>query len=149
MLTSVVNPKTLYFVLITLFELQNLDVQVKMSTVQVPEVSNTTEPSLNMDMLVSKIEMAQATVGVNKAVPMLVGPITMARIASLSAIDVPMFVQKLVPVYTDLLGKLAAMKVCSSVCGCVMLSSCSYVASLRSALLVTGLHTRSCISCKC
>lgn len=78
---------------------------------QVPEVSNTTTPSLNTDMLLSKIEMAQATVGATCAVPMLVGPITMARLAKLTGIDVPAFTAKLVPVYQQLLTKLASMKV--------------------------------------
>lgn len=76
-----------------------------------PEVSNTTTPALNLDMLVNKIEMAQATVGVEKAVPMIIGPITMARLAKLTDIDVPTFVQKLIPVYQELLSKLSAMKV--------------------------------------
>ena len=74
-------------------------------------MDNTTTLSLNTEMLLSKIEMAQATVGVERAVPMLVGPITMARLAKLSNISVANFVAKLVPVYQTLLAKLASMKV--------------------------------------
>lgn len=78
---------------------------------QVPEIDASTAPALNMDMLSAKLEMAQATVGVQKAVPIIVGPVTMARLANLSGIDVPTFTQKLMPVYTELLSKLTAMNV--------------------------------------
>ena len=71
-----------------------------------------------MDMLLNKIEMAQATVGVERAVPMLVGPITIARLAKLTNISVPDFTAKLVPVYQQLLAKLASMKVTSFDCVC-------------------------------
>lgn len=78
---------------------------------QVPEVSNTTAPTLDADFLLSKLQMAQQTVGVESAVPMVIGLITMARLAKLTNIDVPTFVQKLIPLYQELLKKLSATKV--------------------------------------
>jgi hypothetical protein len=65
-------------------------------------------------MLLSKVKMAQETVEKQRAVPMVIGPLTVARLAKLTDIDVPSFVQKLVPVYEELLAKLAALEVRSS-----------------------------------
>ena len=74
-------------------------------------MDNTTTPVLNTEMFFSTFEMAQAMVGAERAVPMLVGPITLARLSKLTDISVADFVAKLIPVYQTLLAKLSSMKV--------------------------------------
>ena len=84
---------------------------VKRGSVQVPEISAAMEPRLDASAVVEKVKRAQAAVGAARAVPMLVGPITMARLASLDGTTVPQVVAKLQPLFEDLLKQLAQMKV--------------------------------------
>jgi 5-methyltetrahydropteroyltriglutamate--homocysteine methyltransferase len=78
---------------------------------QVPEVSDTVQPKLEAQALLNKVKRAQQALGTGTAVPMIIGPVTMARLSSLSKIDVPGLVSKLVPLYQDLLKQLKALSV--------------------------------------
>jgi hypothetical protein len=77
----------------------------------VPEISNTTAPKLEASTLLAKVKRAQAILGNGTAVPMIIGPVTMARLASLTNIDIPTVVSKLVPLYQDLLKHLKDLSV--------------------------------------
>lgn len=76
-----------------------------------PEISAATVPKLDATTLVAKIQRAQQVLGKGVAVPMIIGPITMARLASLSNTTIPEVVNKLMPVYKQLLQQLAALGV--------------------------------------
>jgi 5-methyltetrahydropteroyltriglutamate--homocysteine methyltransferase len=78
---------------------------------QVPEISKETSPKLDSASLVAKIKRAQQALGKEVAVPMIIGPITMARLATLTNTTIPEVVNKLMPVYKQLLQELAALGV--------------------------------------
>jgi Cobalamin-independent synthase, N-terminal domain len=79
--------------------------------VQVPEISTATQPKLAADALLAKVQRAQAALGKGHAVPMVIGPLTMARLAALDGIDVAGVVTKLTPLYVELLKKLDGLGV--------------------------------------
>ena len=81
-----------------------------------PEISRKTEPKLDTTTLLALVQRAQATLGASKAVPMLLGPITLARLATLEDTSVEDVVAKLQPVYQQLLQRLAELKVRCSTC---------------------------------
>lgn len=78
---------------------------------QVPEINASLAPKLAPEALLQKVQRAQKQLGAAAAVPMLIGPVTMARLAKLDGIDVAGVVQKLLPLYQELLQKLKALKV--------------------------------------
>ena len=79
---------------------------------QVPEISKGMAPRLNADNLLALVKRSQQVLGKERAVPMLVGPITMARLAKLEGTSVGEVVKGLVPAYQELLRLLGGLQVC-------------------------------------
>ena len=85
------------------------------NVMQVPEISGASKPKLDASVLTALVKRAQASLGKQAAVPMIIGPITMARLATLTDTDVPAVVKKLTPLYTQLLKELSGLGVRASV----------------------------------
>ena len=81
------------------------------NVMQVPEISGASKPKLDASVLTALVKRAQASLGKQAAVPMIIGPITMARLATLTDTDVPAVVKKLTPLYTQLLKELSGLGV--------------------------------------
>lgn len=75
-------------------------------SVQVPEISEATKPKANPAALLDKVKRGQAAVGTAAAVPMLVGPVTIARLAQLDGVSIQQCVDMLLPAYMELLAEL-------------------------------------------
>jgi 5-methyltetrahydropteroyltriglutamate--homocysteine methyltransferase len=84
----------------------------------VPEISESTVPVLNPAQILAKIKLGQATVGKEAAVPMVVGPVTIARLAKLSGTTIAAVIDSLLPLYVDLLTQIKALGVSSMHSSC-------------------------------
>lgn len=81
------------------------------AVVQVPEISAATKPKANAAALLDKVKRGQAAVGKAAAVPMLIGPVTIARLSQLDGITIPQCVEMLLPAYSQLLAELKSLGV--------------------------------------
>lgn len=79
--------------------------------VQVPEISAATKPAADPAALLDRVKRGQAVVGKKAAVPMLIGPVTMARLAQLEGISISQCSEMLLPAYSQLLSELKKLQV--------------------------------------
>lgn len=76
----------------------------------VPELTDESQPSPNFASFFSKVADGQECVGKERAVPIVLGPVTLVQLAK-SKTSAPAMVTKLVPVYKQLLADLKAQGV--------------------------------------
>jgi 5-methyltetrahydropteroyltriglutamate--homocysteine methyltransferase len=79
----------------------------------VPELDGC-KPTANFDEYLSRVRLGQQTIGKDKAVPYVVGPVTLVERASKTE-DLDTIVNRLIPVYNELfveLKKLGVNEVC-------------------------------------
>ncbi|KAI0563769.1 5-methyltetrahydropteroyltriglutamate--homocysteine methyltransferase [Gracilaria domingensis] len=74
----------------------------------VPELNADICPSPNFDQYLRQIEFAQKEIGVDHVVPVVLGPVTYVHIARLSDIEPAQMLEKLLPLYVELLNLLKA-----------------------------------------
>eukprot|EP00894_Picocystis_sp_ML_P003840 jgi/Pico_ML_1/54357/g4717.t1 len=78
----------------------------------VPELDANTRPSLeNMQSFLDKVLRGQQTVGKERAVPLVIGPITLVHMGKLSGVTSKDMINKLLPAYTRMLKCLKDMNV--------------------------------------
>lgn len=79
---------------------------------EVPELNAHTTPKANFGAYLSTIKRAQATIGKNKTVPVILGPLTYLALAKIdTTTTLPQMLTKMLPLYADLLAQLAALGV--------------------------------------
>jgi hypothetical protein len=87
----------------------------------VPELEEGWSPSPDFTHVLDKLARCQAAVGVDAAVPSIIGPVTFAALARQPGVAQPLSimesVQRLLPAYTSLLQNLRAKQVCVCVGG--------------------------------
>eukprot|EP00892_Ulva_mutabilis_P010097 jgi/Ulvmu1/745/UM010_0118.1 len=77
----------------------------------VPEISAATKPAANPAAFLDKVKRGQAAVGKESAVPMLIGPVTLAQLATLEGLSVSECVQRTLPAYSQLLAEVKKLGV--------------------------------------
>lgn len=78
----------------------------------VPELDANTRPSLeNMQSFLDKVLRGQQTVGKERAVPLVIGPVTLVHMGKLSGVTSKDMINKLLPAYTRMLKCLKDMNV--------------------------------------
>lgn len=77
----------------------------------VPELDENTSPEPHFEDFLSMIEFAQGKIGKDCVVPNVLGPVTYVRIATVTGIKPLDILNKLIPVYVQLLESLKAMGV--------------------------------------
>lgn len=74
----------------------------------VPELDQNTTPNPDFDDFLDMVDFAQQTIGKHKVVPVLLGPVSYVHIANLTGIKPLDMLNKLLPLYLDLLATLKA-----------------------------------------
>ncbi|KAK9811094.1 hypothetical protein WJX73_002072 [Symbiochloris irregularis] len=77
----------------------------------VPELSSSSTPKADFTYLIEKVKRGQEVVGKAKAVPIVIGPITLVSTAKATKLDVGAVVSSLVPEYVQLLKQLKELGV--------------------------------------
>lgn len=77
----------------------------------VPEISAHVRPTLHSGRFIEHVQLGQAALGTTAAVPMLIGPVTLAALSRVSGTTAEAVTRKLVPLYRQLLQQLAQVKV--------------------------------------
>lgn len=76
-----------------------------------PEVTSATKPQSNWTSLIEKVKIGQEAIGVDKAVPLVLGPVTLAYLCKGSSASIEGLVNELTPHYLELMRMLAEIRV--------------------------------------
>lgn len=76
---------------------------------EVPELNAKTAPAANFTTYLAGIQRALAVVGPNKTVPVILGPLTYLSLAKFDGVSFDAVLEKLLPLYAQLLKELAAL----------------------------------------
>ncbi|GJQ14670.1 hypothetical protein GpartN1_g6461.t1 [Galdieria partita] len=77
----------------------------------VPELNANSKPSPNFEEFLGEISRAQQQIGKERAVPIVFGPVTYARLARCEGVSVDEMISRLVPAYASLLNSLKSLQV--------------------------------------
>ncbi|KAK4527654.1 hypothetical protein GAYE_SCF42G5579 [Galdieria yellowstonensis] len=77
----------------------------------VPELNAQSKPAPNFEEFLNEISLAQKQVGKERAVPIVFGPVTYARLARCEGVSVDEMISRLVPAYVSLLNSLKSLQV--------------------------------------
>ncbi|KAL4114769.1 hypothetical protein PRIC2_014222 [Phytophthora ramorum] len=78
---------------------------------EVPELSAKSSPKANFSSYLSSVKRALAVVGPKKTVPIILGPLTYLALSKYDGATLDELLAKVLPLYTSLLGELAALGV--------------------------------------
>ncbi|GJD12696.1 5-methyltetrahydropteroyltriglutamate--homocysteine methyltransferase [Galdieria sulphuraria] len=77
----------------------------------VPELNAHSKPSPSFEEFLDEISRAQQQIGKERAVPIVFGPVTYARLARCEGVSVDEMISRLVPAYVSLLNSLKSLQV--------------------------------------